>query len=365
VKERAMSWRIVRGGLLVAGLAAACGHEAVETPVPGTPVSGTPVAVETVAAVRERIPIFVTVVGTVQPWLRAEPGTKLMGRVTEIPYSEGDAVKAGAILVSIENLDLVARQAQTEGAVEEAKAVLANAETHFQRMLNLLAEAATTQQQVDNARTDRDRAAAALDRASATLQEVQASLGYAAVRAPFDGVVTAKYIEVGDMATAGRPLLALEQQSRLKVLATVNEQDVAFVEEGDTLEVDLEGRHVLRGAVLQLNPANDPVSRTVTIEVALANPDGRIRSGMFARVRFVRGARDGITVPSTAVVERGQLDGVFVVRDGQARLRWIRLGKRFVDRTEVLSGVRPGEQVIVSPPKTMMDGNAVEVRRES
>ncbi|MFH1570842.1 MAG: efflux RND transporter periplasmic adaptor subunit, partial [Gemmatimonadota bacterium] len=114
------------------------------------------------------------------------------------------------------------------------------------------------------------------------------------------------------------------------------------------------------GRIEAVVPAADPASRTFRVKVVIANADGAVRSGMFARLRFARGARPAVLVPAAAVVRRGQLQGVFVVQSGRAHLRWLRLGNPWESEVEVVSGLNGGEVLVLDPDAQLRDGQPVE-----
>ena len=197
---------------------------------------------------------------------------------------------------------------------------------------------------------------------------MEANLGYTAVASPLDGVVVRKFVQPGDMAAPGAPLFTVEQQDPMKVRVEVSERDLAYIQVDRPVMVEIESVRMENaaqagriGKVEAVIPLADPSSRTFQVKVALPNPGGVIQSGMFARIRFQKGERHGVLVPAVAIVRQGQLQGVYVVSDGRVRLRWVRLGKRFGDQTEVLSGLEPGDRVATSRLDRLTDGRRVEV----
>ena len=314
---------------------------------------------------QDRIPITASAVGTTVSHARATPGTRIMGRVAEVGFSEGDRVKRGQVLVRIENQDLLARRRQAESARQEARAVLENAEKNVQRLRNLFQEKAVSQQALDEAETGYARARAGVAATEEGILEVEANLRYSAVESPLDGVIVQKLVQPGDMAAPGTPLFAVEQQDPIEVTLEVSERDLPHVEVGREVVVEivaLKGAAATRtGRVQALIPAADPGSRTFRVKVVVPNPGGAIGSGMFARVQFPKGERPALLVPASAVVRQGQLEGVYVVTEGRSRLRWVRLGRAFGDRVEVVAGLDEGEDVVISDVARVGDGRRVEV----
>ena len=349
----------------MAALACGCGgHETSEGGAAGAPL---PVQLATVRL--EQVPVTVTAVGTTEPYARATPGTRLLGRVLEVSVKEGQRVTAGTVLVRIEGGDLDARRQQAASGLQEAQAVLTNAETNLRRVRNLYQERAVPKQSLDTAETEHRRAEAAVAAAQGGLQEVDANLGYSTIRSPISGLVVRKFVQPGDMASPGAPLFTVEQQDPMKVTVEVGERDLPYIQAQAPVHVEIEalggaGKNSWVGRVEAIVPSADPTSRTFQVNVLVDNPDATLHSGMFARVGFQKGERPGLLVPETAVVRRGQLEGVFVVHQGQARLRWVRLGRAFGGQREVIAGLEAGESVVASGLERLRDGAAVEVRAD-
>lgn len=326
------------------------------------PAAGREVRCTTTTAERQVVPLTVSATGNLEAEKSINLSTRMMGWIRTIHVDEGERVQIGDPLISIDGSDLVAKKAQTEAAIVEAKAVLANAEKTVERFQKLYAEKSISKQRLDDAVTGRDRAVAGLKAAEAMHEEVSVNLTYLEIAAPVSGVVVRKMIEVGDMANPGVPLLILEKNDLMKVVASLGEKHVNLVKSGDVVKVDITS---LPGARFQvplteiIHSAN-PGSRTYDIEAYVDNPDGRLKSGMFARVEVTVGERETIVVPASSIVSRGQLRGVFVVSaEGVAHLRWIRMGREISDGGEVLAGLEGGETIVVSSDQPLIEGDRV------
>lgn len=327
---------------------------------------GREVQAETAMAERTAVPRTITATGSLEAATTVAVSTRMMGWVKQVHVQAGEQVTKGAPLVSIDDSDLRAKKAQAEAGIAEAAAVLANAETMVGRFERLYADKSVTKAQLDEVVTGRQRAAAGLDMARAGLREVNVHLSYLDITAPVSGLVARRLIEPGNMASPGLPLVVLEQAERFKVVAHVGEKDVSGLAAGAPLSVDVTS---LPGAVFdtaidRVVPAANPGSRTYDVEAYLDNPDGRLRSGMFARVTIPVGTRESVLVPAAAVAHRGQLTGVWTVdAQGRAALRWVRLGRAQGDRVEVVSGLEGGETVIVSAGLPLVEGDKVVTGR--
>jgi RND family efflux transporter MFP subunit len=201
-------------------------------------------------------------------------------------------------------------------------------------------------------------------------KEISDMLGYATITSPIRGSIVAKYMEEGDMASPGMPIVAIEDARTLDVRLSVPESEVHLFKRGDRVivRVDALGRDVkLHGNVDEVNQAGEPATRQFQVKVRLA-PSGEVslKSGMYATVVLEAGeARDIIAVPGSYLIRRGELDGVFTVNEAsEALLRWVRTGKQLGDgRIEILSGLSAGELVITSISDQLRDGMAVVVAR--
>ena len=189
-------------------------------------------------------------------------------------------------------------------------------------------------------------------------------MGFTKIRAPFDGLVTAKLADAGAIATPSVPLLIVEDPGHFRLEATVDESKMGAVRLGQAVPVviDALGDQTIAGKVVQIVPAADPASRTFTVKIDLpSNP--QIRSGLFGRARFPRGQRESVIIPQTAVVRRGQLQAVYVVgKDQAASLRYVTLGTPLAQQVEVLSGLEAGDQVIAQPGDRELSGKRVEAK---
>ncbi|MGD9546901.1 MAG: efflux RND transporter periplasmic adaptor subunit [Candidatus Krumholzibacteriia bacterium] len=308
------------------------------------------------------VPRHVTATGSLEAAQSVMVSTRMMGWVKRIHVTEGQRVRKGDPLLSIDDTDLMARKAQAEAGIAEAEAVLANAEKMAARFENLYADKSVSKQQLDDVLTGRDRAAAGVKMAQAGLRELKVHLSYLDLVAPIDGVIGRRMIEEGDMANPGMPLLILEETAAMKVVAHIGEQDVSAVAAGDPVIIDVTS---LQGAEFEsvldkVVPTANPGSRTYDIEAIIPNEGGRLKSGMFARVKIPVGSRKAVLAPEEAIVRRGQLTGVWTVADDQtAHLRWIRLGNARDGRVEVLSGLDGGESVVLSHDQPLVEGDRV------
>lgn len=342
--------------VLLPALLAACGGGT----DPSTDRAEPPVIEARVGAVEAvSLPDVTWVTGTVKASRRVEAGTKILGRVDRLAAEEGEAVRRGQLLVQLEDGDLRAAVSQAEAAVAMAEAQRDNAGAQHARMQSLHERGSVTDKNLEDAVAGLRVAEASVEQAKANVQAAKATLAYTRVTSPFDGVVAGKFVEEGDMARPGAPLVAVEDLSAVDVVAQVPEALIAGRRGGEAVRVEVLGAEY-DAEIERVVPAGDAVSRTFQVEVKLENESGTFRSGMFARVAFEGGTTEVLLLPKAALVERGQLRGAWVVGDdGSATVRWLRLGTESADGFEVLSGLEGGERVILDPPAGLVDGTRV------
>jgi RND family efflux transporter MFP subunit len=239
-----------------------------------------------------------------------------------------------------------------------ARAAEANARAMRERMERLAARDAASCKNVEDAVLGHESALAQVRAAEEGVASALVYTGSARVTAPFDGVVTERRIEVGDMAAPGAPLFTVEDLGRVKVEATVAESIAAALSAGTPVEVVFATGATRTATIEEILPAADPRSRTFVVRVVLDNADGSLRPGGFARLRLpgVPGEGAGALVPEAALVRRGPLTGVFVADGGVARLRWVTVGAARQGAVEVLTGLVPGERVVSPVPAGLEDG---------
>ncbi len=372
--------------LTYAGWLAGCGGEH-----PAREASELPrVTVQTLTTERTEWPQTHQATGTVRAKVTAAVSAKVMGYIKEITADAGDRVKAGQLLVRLDSRDLEAGYEQAQAALEEArtamsevenaiaaaKAQLELAEVTFKRMKELYEKNSVTQQEYDEAsarlrmaRANHEMALSKKQQLTQKIRQAEKAVesaavmrSYAEITAPFGGVVTKRLADPGSMAAPGVPLLELERDGSYRFEARLEESLLARVRTGDkvTVEFDALGKS-LAARVTEIVPAVDAASRAFLVRIDLPASPG-LKSGLFGRARFELGARPVLAVPAGAVVRRGQLRTVFVVEEGHARARLVTLGSERDGMVEILSGLEPGEQIVVPVPARLVDGSPVEVR---
>jgi RND family efflux transporter MFP subunit len=274
---------------------------------------------------------------------QAELATRMSGTIRTVRVDVGDRVRAGDVLASLDETDLQARLAQIRAAE-------ALAETSHQRLANLVEERAASQHELD-------QATAALDAVRAQREEVEAQRSYATLRAPFNGVITQRLADPGDLAVPGRPILTLTGSGTVRFVADLPAQRAGRVRPGDPVTVVVDGvADPVPAEVRRVVEAVGPRARTFRVEATATGSLQDILPGTYARLQFNEGPAATRWIPSDAIVQRGQLTGVYTVEDGFLRLRWIRIGVERDGAVEFLSGPLGLEQVVRRPAPEFRDG---------
>jgi len=346
----------MKAGVAILGVAAflaACGesHPPEATPA-GETEHGTGIAVEV-----EEIQVSIPVEGTVVARNRAEITTRMMARVTEIAADVGSRVRAGQILVRLGTEDIAANRTKAEAAVMVASAGRDEAAKHAGRMDALLAQDVVPQVQRDQAHLQLTQAESQLAMATATLTEVETAGSYASIRAPFDGEVVGRFIDQGDVASPGMPLLVVEEAGPREGKLAVPVEAAEALQTGSVVRVSTLGGRSVDAPVRVVSAGADPSSKTVEVRVVLP---ADWPTGVSLSALVPTGTTRAVTIPSEAVVRRGQLTGVRVVTSDGVALRWIRLGRTVGgddgegDRVEVLSGLSSGDQIVLTENEAVL-----------
>jgi RND family efflux transporter MFP subunit len=332
--------------ILGLGLAACRGHEEPKAAaLPAGPARG----VRTAEVVRSGGAGEVAVPGTVQARRRAALSARMPASVTELPYHEGQWVKAGAVVVRLDD-------AAVRAAVTAAEAGAKAAESDLDRTKALLEKGASTPRELE-------QMTAAASGARAQLDAARVNLSYTALRAPFAGRVASRRVNLGDVVNPGMPLIEIEGEGGLELRATVESAVAATLRPGSTLRALVDGQSgPLAATVTAIAPSGDPTTHRFEVKADLPAAPG-LRAGLFARL-LVPGvvAEPRLTVPAAALIERGGLTGLFVASEGRARLRWVAAGARDGDAVEIQAGVEAGERVVLDPAG-LADGAPVRETR--
>ncbi len=335
---------------------------------------------------------------------------KIPGKVEAVHVDIGSPVKAGQVLVTLENKDLQDRVNQAQAAVKQgeaavaaaqagiqaAEAVLANAQTAFalasanyERGKELLAQGAIppavfeaeyelkykqAKEQVERgapaqlelARAQASQAAAGLEATQANLALARQAYEDSFIRAPFSGVVTARNINPGELASAAVPAVTIVNLDKLVVKAAVGEQFINQLKQGQKVSVKISAasEKPFTGVVTNFASAADPATKAFPVKIQLDNPVHVLKPGMFAEAQLASGGKENLLAPREAVVKIGNQDVVWAVENGTAKMKKVKVGESDGKQIAVLSGLKEGAEVVVSGQESLQDGIKVNVQRQ-
>lgn len=291
------------------------------------------------------LPLTETAVGSIRAVHETTLGAKITARVMAVNLKAGQIVKKGDVLVQLDDKDLQARFQQAQAALRSAEAQRAQAAVDEGRLAKLLGTGAVNQQEYDKATTALKSTTAEVQRLQEVINESQAMLEYATIRAPFDGTVIDKKVDVGDTAMPGQVLLTLYDPKHMQLIASVRESLAQRLKVGQEIGVQVDVLpKACAGLVSEIVPEAQSSSRSFLVKVTGPCPTG-IYSGMFGRLLIPTGNEQVLVVPAQAVRKVGQIELVDVAENGQLQRRAVRIGRRLGDDVEILSGLQVGEQV--------------------
>jgi len=287
--------------------------------------------------------------GTVEAVNRATMSAQTAGRIAEVYFDVDDYVQAGQPIVRFTNVEQQSALRQANAALAEAVARSTQAEEEFARTKGLFDSGSASRREYDQAIAARDAANARVAAARSAVESAEQQLEYTLVRAPYAGIVIERHVEVGESVGVGQPLMSGLSLEALRVIVDLPQQVAALVREHDRAYVLADGGRV-EATDLTIFPYAHAASNTFRVRVDLPQGQFALYPGMFVKVAFVVGESQRLLVPTQALLRRSEVTGVYVVgTDNTVRMRQVRAGGEFGDRTEILSGLLAGERVAADP----------------
>lgn len=300
---------------------------------------------DTDVAEMARAPLERVYDGTVEAVNRATMSAQTAGRVAEVFYDVDDYVEPGDPIVRFTDLEQQSALRAAKASLEEALARRKQADAEFSRAEDLFESGSSSQREYDQALAARDAAVARVAAARSAVATAEQQFEYTLVRAPYAGIVTERHVEVGEAVAVGQPLMSGLSPEALRVVVNVPQQVAARVREHETAYILTEEGRVAADSVT-IFPFADSASNTFTVRVELPQGQFALYPGMFVKVAFVIGDAERLLVPTRALLRRSEVTGLYVVdNDGAVRLRQVRAGNTFGDRTEILAGLDAGERI--------------------
>lgn len=330
--------------VLMAALLAACsGNPQTDAPLP--PVAFETLTVQPETAVRER-----HWDGVVEAVNQATLSAQTAGRVVELPFDVNDYVEAGQVVVRFTDVEQVSAQRRAGAQLAAAQADYSEAESAWRRTEELVGKQLLARAALDQARARRDAARAALDAAKAGVSEAGEQVDYTVVRAPYSGILTERFVKVGEAVRPGQPLVSGLSLAQLRVQVDVPQSEVAAIRTHGAARVLLPGGGDIQADKVIVFPYADAQTHSFRVRVELPEAETGLQPGMTVKTAFKTGETTRILLPQSALVTRSEVTAVYVVdADNRVALRQVRLGHRYGDRVEVLAGLQAGERVAADP----------------
>ncbi|WP_448589171.1 efflux RND transporter periplasmic adaptor subunit [Thermodesulfobium sp.] len=305
------------------------------------------------------LPKYLEATGTVKAKIISVITSKVMGTITSINVKDGDMVSQGQVLLTIYDQDASERVRQAEKNLDAAKLNMSLSNATYMRYKALYDEKALSQQEMDQITTEKELAQTNYERAKAALEEAKIMRSFYTVTSPISGIVSSKKVDVGTTAMPGMPLLDVENTSSFELDANVDSKYSQNLKIGSIVKVRIDSLPEIEGKISEIVPSVDPMSRSFVVKVDLG--PGNFRSGMYGKAYFNIGTKRAITIPESAIVRKGGLIGVYVVDDkGLVNYRMVKLGEKYGEKVEVLSGLSNGEKIIVEGTENAFDGAIVK-----
>ena len=319
---------------------------------------------ETATAELDLAPLERLFDGTVEAVNQATMSAQTSGRIAEVFFDVDDYVQAGAPIVRFTDVEQQAALRQANAALTEAIARQNQASEEYQRVSDLLESGSASRREYDQALASRDAAAARVDAARSAVNSAQQQVEYTLVRAPYPGIVTERHVEVGETVGVGQPLMSGLSLDALRVVVDTPQHVAAGVREHRTAFI-FTGQGRVEATQVTIFPYAHSASNTFRVRLELPQGQFDLYPGMFVKVAFVIGESERLLVPSEALLRRSEVTGVYVVdADNTIRMRQVRPGGTFGDRTEILAGLREGDVVAIDPVSAAIYVKTLSVKND-
>ncbi len=303
----------------------------------------------------------------------ARIAARIMGYVTSVNANVGDYIQAGQILAIISDNELQSSKAQAEAGIREAKTALQNIQKDYNRISALYDKGSATQKELDDISTQKDVMLAKIKQAEEGKRQIETTLTYTRIKAPFSGMITEKHIQGGELTSPGKTLFHIESNRTFQVEAMIPESQISAIKKGKEVNVIIKStRAKIKGTINEFSQSSTNTGGQFLVKVNLNKKDvnnTKLFSGMYVKLRIPKEQNDSSTgidkkilVDQSAIIHKGQLTGIYTLSsDNQAVLRWIRLGAQYDQQVEVLSGLSIGENYLISTDGRLLNGVKVNV----
>ncbi|MBK9108762.1 MAG: efflux RND transporter periplasmic adaptor subunit [Saprospiraceae bacterium] len=313
--------------------------------------------------------------GRMESYKSSNISSRVMGNVSRVLVREGQTVKQGQLLIQIQAADLMSQKSRLEESLTQAKSGYAHAEKNYNRFKALHEQMSATDFELDQAQLQLDAAISSVGQIKQSIVQIQILIGESNVKSPFDGTITAIYTETGSMANPGMPLLMIETSNTLILKVLIPESEIQNINKNQDVSIQLQQNgEMCTGKILHINPSANLSGSQYEMEI---KPDAQKvnsfgwKAGMYASAIIKRQTKSlkkqmadhEIIIPKKALIEKGQLYGIYTISDDQkAILRWVRLGKDYGDQIEILSGLKKEESFITEADNRLYNGAPIQVK---
>ncbi|MFL0806981.1 MAG: efflux RND transporter periplasmic adaptor subunit [Oceanobacter sp.] len=321
------------------------GAVALATLLPATAAADSPLEIQVVS--QQTVPVYYDLEATLEAVNESTISAQTSGAIKAVHYDVNDRVKAGTLLIEIDDTQQQAALAQAKANLAKAEAQNEDAQILLKRNKRLLKQGSVSQGQYDSSVAQAKSAEAAVAAAKAAVRQAKEQLSYTRVKAPYGGIVKGRMVEVGELVNPGQPMMSGLALQPLRAIADVP-QRLANQYQGDSsVQVVVNGQPVDASKVT-LYPYADTQHHSIRLRAELpANADIKAIPGMWAKVRLQTGDRTTLLIPESAIIERSELTAVYIMDGNTPKLRQVRLGNGHNDQREVLAGLNTGEQLIL------------------
>lgn len=310
--------------------------------------------------------------GQLQSSQTANISTRVMGYITKMNVNIGDHVRKGQVLGTISNDDILAKRAQADAAIAQAEIAAKNAQKDYDRFQVLYKQQSASAKEVENVTMQYASAKSALETARQMRKEVNAILSYTSLTAPFDGVVTQRNADAGNMANPGMPILTIERAGSFQVVASVPEGSISQLKQGQKAVITINAvNKTINGSIAEISTSSQATGGQYLVKINIPESEkAGLYGGMYTNVsipvKLPASAQDSsniVLVPVSSIEQKGELAGLYTVSvNNTALLRWVRLGKIRGDKVEVLSGLGKDERYIASADGKLFNGEPVTIK---
>ncbi len=286
---------------------------------------------------------------------------KSIGTILNIKVKSGQFVKKGQSLLTIDSSDIKSKLQQAKGALAQAQAALTIAENNYKRFKELYKRNACSKVELEQMEFQYNKAKGAVEMAEGAVNEAKAYLKYSEVIAPFDAIIVERMVNIGDFAAPGRPLFRIIDPKDLRFECTIGESDAQYIKLGDEVTIKIDSLNKeFKGRITEISGGSDFLTHTFTVRISIPYQKS-LKAGMYGVAYFNSTPKQRVLIPESCVVNRGELTIVYTVDEkNRAKLILVRLGKKFGDKYEVLSGLKGGEKIACENLSKISDGVKLE-----